>query len=432
MENYLDMSNAWPMPLYSEVADSNTNKVLPHQHKSVNSDDYNLCVQQTSLCHFIGTEQVQSVKILLNQGAAVNVTMSSPHYTGYTLLHYAVERSNAEIVELLLKNGAHVDASTVENRLKPIHIAVMRGNYDIIKYLLIYKAQIDATFDVAISKEYSCLHLAAQNNDLNVIKLLLESGADINLQDKEKRTPLHLAIQAAQVEAVNLLLKYHPNTMLKNCQQQTPLIFALDNMCPVLFLRVNNIEDLVKLRLQHQYSGCKCEIITHTLVRHLIKLKVANFKIDEKDQEIILLSETYRELESSCSNELEQMQVLVVKNMTIQKLRDLQAVTHLELLSLFRGEPVIREPRSQTLKRDQDINNAWILYEQNILNIQSFLAYASFFLKPAYQEEEQNLNNMDIATDEEEDVLEVGGVILQPPEYYYAMEVFHEIDVVFE
>ncbi|KAH0552620.1 hypothetical protein KQX54_013353 [Cotesia glomerata] len=115
-----------------------------------------------------------------------------------------------------------------------------------------------------------------------------------------------------------------------------------------------------------------------------------------------------------------------------EKLRDLQAVTHLELLSLFRGEPVIREPRSQTLKRDEDINNAWILYEQNILNIQSFLAYASFFLKPAYQEEEQNLNNMDIVTDEEEDVLEVGGVILQPPEYYYAMEVFHEIDVVFE
>ncbi|KAH0567652.1 hypothetical protein KQX54_011329 [Cotesia glomerata] len=318
MENYFDMSYVWTMPLYSEVADSNTNKVLSYQHKSANSDDYDLCVRQTSLCHFIGTKQVQSVKILLNQGAAVNVTMSSPHYTGYTLLHYAVERSNAEIVELLLKNGAHVDASTVENRLKPIHIAVMRGNYDIIKYLLIYKAQIDATFDVAISREYSCLHLATQNNHLNIIKLLLDFGADINLQDKEKRTPLHLAIQAAQVEAVNLLLKYHPNTMLKNSQQQTPLIFALDNMCPILFLRVNNNEDLAKLRLQHQYTGCKCEIITHTLVRHLIKLKVANFQIDEKDQDIILLSETYRELESSCSNELEQMQALVVKDMTIR------------------------------------------------------------------------------------------------------------------
>lgn len=318
MKKHFDMSNVWPMPLYTKVRDGNTKNLLPHQCKSANSGDYNLCVRQTSLCHFIGTEQVQSVKILLKQGVAVNVTMLSPHYTGYTLLHYAVERSNAEIVELLLKNGAHVDASTVENRLKPLHIAVMRGNCEIIKYLLIYKAQIDATFDVAISKEYSCLHLAAQNNNLKVIELLLEFGANINLQDKEKRTPLHLAIQAAQVEAVNLLLKYHPNTTLKNSQQQTPLIFALDNMCPVLFLRLNNNEDLAKLRLQHQYTGCKCEIITHTLVRHLMKLKGANFKIDEKDQDIILLSETYRELERSCSNELEKMQTLVVKDMTIR------------------------------------------------------------------------------------------------------------------
>ncbi|XP_074101927.1 uncharacterized protein LOC141529325 [Cotesia typhae] len=365
MGNYFDMSDEWPMPLYTKVADSNTNKDLSHQHKSVFSADYDLCVRQTSLCHFIGTEQLQSVKILLSQGVAVNITMSSPHYTGYTLLHYAVERSNAEIVKLLLKYGAHVNVSTVENRLKPLHIAVMRGNCEIIKYLLIYKAQIDATFDVAISKEYSCLHLAAQNNNLKIIELLLEFGANIDLQDKENRTPLHLAIQAAQVEAVNLLLKYHPNTTLKNSQQQTPLIFALDNMCPVLFLRVNNNEDLTKLRLQHQYTGCKCEIITHTLVRHLMKLKVANFKIDEKDQDIILLSEIYRDLDSSCLNELEQMKTLVVKNMTIRYC-DFLHMNLNKLYKLSKNINVIRLLNSGELEKNCPIYSDMIRFSLQI------------------------------------------------------------------
>ncbi|KAH0567857.1 hypothetical protein KQX54_015215 [Cotesia glomerata] len=71
-------------------------------------------------------------------------------------------------------------------------------------------------------------------------------------------------------------------------------------------------------------------------------------------------------------------------------------------------------------------------YTTKIFSIFNLSDYASFFLKPAYQEEEQNLNDMDIGTDEEEDDIEVGGVILQPPKYYYAMKVFHEIDVKFE
>ncbi|XP_074106426.1 uncharacterized protein LOC141532127 isoform X2 [Cotesia typhae] len=114
-----------------------------------------------------------------------------------------------------------------------------------------------------------------------------------------------------------------------------------------------------------------------------------------------------------------------------EKLRDLQAITHIEVLSLFRGETITRDSRSNTLKRDQDIDNAWLLYQQGLLNIQNFLAYASFFLKPAYLNIE--LDDMDIRTDDdEEEIIMFGAIILQPAEYYLAMDVFQEIDIRFE
>ncbi|XP_057329347.1 uncharacterized protein LOC130670144 [Microplitis mediator] len=113
-----------------------------------------------------------------------------------------------------------------------------------------------------------------------------------------------------------------------------------------------------------------------------------------------------------------------------EKLRDLKAVTHLELLSLLSGEPVIRHPRSESLKRDEAITNAWLLYDSNILDIPNFLAYASYFLTPTYLQE--HLNNMNGRTDDEEEIFEIGGIILRPMEEYFRMEVFQELNLIIE
>jgi len=45
------------------------------------------------------------------------------------------------------------------------------------------------------SRDDSCLHLAVQSNNLDIVKLLLDEGADINARNSSLVTPLFLACQ---------------------------------------------------------------------------------------------------------------------------------------------------------------------------------------------------------------------------------------------
>ena len=58
--------------------------------------------------------------------------------------------------------------------------------------------------------------------------MLLEKGADVNVQDVHWATPLHDAIGSLEhnVEIVQLLMEKKPNLKLKNKHDYTPLAWA--------------------------------------------------------------------------------------------------------------------------------------------------------------------------------------------------------------
>ena len=61
----------------------------------------------------------------------------------------------------------------------------------------------------------SALHVAAYLGADQVIPLLIEKGAPINLQDEEGRTGLHLATQVGQTSAVTTLMEHQANREVK-------------------------------------------------------------------------------------------------------------------------------------------------------------------------------------------------------------------------
>jgi ankyrin repeat protein len=69
---------------------------------------------------------------------------------------------------------------------------------------------------------------AVKNNNIDKVKELLNSGIDVNIQDKHNWTPLHIACLNHQLANVKLLLS-HPdiNINIKNKDGQTPL----DKVC---------------------------------------------------------------------------------------------------------------------------------------------------------------------------------------------------------
>ena len=50
------------------------------------------------------------------------------------------------------------------------------------------------------------LHIACQNGDTQVVKILLDSGANIDHKDVQGYTPLNIAIRKSYKETVKLLL----------------------------------------------------------------------------------------------------------------------------------------------------------------------------------------------------------------------------------
>ena len=73
------------------------------------------------------------------------------------------------------------------------------------------------------------LHLAAAVGDVNLVKELLEKGANPNAKDRFNQTPLHFAARHGHVEVVKLLLEYKADPNAKDKDSVTPLHAAASN-----------------------------------------------------------------------------------------------------------------------------------------------------------------------------------------------------------
>ena len=70
------------------------------------------------------------------------------------------------------------------------------------------------------------VHLAAENGHLEVVRLLIEKGADATAEDDDKSTPLHYAAENGHLEVVRLLIEKGADATAANVYKSTPLHFG--------------------------------------------------------------------------------------------------------------------------------------------------------------------------------------------------------------
>jgi ankyrin repeat protein len=107
-----------------------------------------------------------------------------------TPLHFASEKGHLEVIELLVKNGALIDARNIWDKT-PLHSASNNGHLAVVQYLVEHGARIEA---VSNKKRFTPLHLASQYDHLDVVKYLVEEGADVTVQAEDGKTAYDLAI----------------------------------------------------------------------------------------------------------------------------------------------------------------------------------------------------------------------------------------------
>ena len=128
---------------------------------------------------------VAKVRQLLANGAKVNAREGY----GHTPLHKA---ASADIAKWLLAAGANVNARTKDGRA-PLHYA---GSAAIANELVKAGAKVDARNMHGMTP----LHWAAAMGSGEVVKLLLEAGADGSLKDEAGRTPFDMEKESGKLQ----------------------------------------------------------------------------------------------------------------------------------------------------------------------------------------------------------------------------------------
>ncbi len=137
----------------------------------------------------------------------------------------AAKRGDVAAVKAALKEGADVNAAQGDG-LTALHLAAQEGNLEITKLLLGAKANVEAKTKIG---DYTPLHLAASGARLTVVQALLSAGASPSaVTTTTGVTPLHLAAKALNGERVvkTLLEKGAPVDARESSSGQTALMFA--------------------------------------------------------------------------------------------------------------------------------------------------------------------------------------------------------------
>ena len=176
-----------------------------------------------------GDTLLHTVLILLDTDTALYIIDNSPSCTwlnirnnlSQTPLHVAVLTNQTTAVRRLVVGGADVEARDRHGNLA-IHLACREGFPDVLRVLLqpiLEEEEQWNNYDVSLqnfnhtieSVNYeglTCLHLAASYNHVDVLKILLENGADINVKaEKSGRTILHEIAWSGNLELVKFLLR---------------------------------------------------------------------------------------------------------------------------------------------------------------------------------------------------------------------------------
>ncbi|XP_041484073.1 transient receptor potential cation channel subfamily A member 1-like isoform X1 [Lytechinus variegatus] len=173
-----------------------------------------------------------------------------------TALHSAVNGGCETAVQVCLEFGAKLDVQQ-DNKCTPLHLACGQGALRIVEIMLSnYKTE--NTLEMRDIEMMTPLHKAAMFDHVDVVRYLLDQGADIDAEDLENRTPLLLAASKRAWRSARLLLQKGANFFVKDAECRNVLHIAIIHGGNIRELRVftDTQDTFASLLNERDSHGC--------------------------------------------------------------------------------------------------------------------------------------------------------------------------------
>ena len=225
--NILTPERVAPLVLASAIGSLEISRLLVRQGANVNSrtsDDW------APLNIASDNGHLNVVRCLVDSGADVD----SPNGKGRTPLHSAASHGNLDIVKLLVESGADVNIRTDDGKT-PLDLASNSGKLEVASFLsrpIAGAMSLDGGAvnppvpqprnnppntvqplwkrgeEVKLSdNDQPSVHTASENGQLDIVRSLLDRGADVDERNSLRMTALHAASSKGNLEVAKLLIE---------------------------------------------------------------------------------------------------------------------------------------------------------------------------------------------------------------------------------
>ncbi|AAR83357.1 ankyrin repeat protein [Canarypox virus] len=224
----------------------------------------------------------------------------------------ASERGHASVIKYLLDIGLNIKTNSCGET--PLHRAASVGSSEVVDVLLSYGAEVNVRDVIGNTP------LISASAYTDTTKLLIEKGANIHISDNNGYTALHNAARYGSLESIDLFLSYGIDVDIKDKIGNTPLFYASpypDVVKALLEKGANpntvNSRGLTPLSRTIDIS----DLSTQHIVSHIMLLEYRdtfNSQISTVNANLIKNNVSINEMKVSCKKELERMKSIHINS----------------------------------------------------------------------------------------------------------------------
>ena len=199
----------------------------------------------TPLIRAVARQDTETIKLLLGKGADVDLIRPKM----ISAIQMSTIHEDPQIFDLLLEHSADINlvATDVADPVTTLGTAACFGRNDLVRRL------VELGADLCITKQdtntvQSALQFAASKNHEDVLLTLIELGADVNSQGGPRATPLQAGCRMGNLNIVRILLENGADPNQLDMEEGTS---PLSSACSGPEDKINEIEEIIRLLVAH-------------------------------------------------------------------------------------------------------------------------------------------------------------------------------------